>query len=91
MARLFTSQSELFRHDLFQNPHLLEQCFRSLSPFCFHWDTTHPVASLAGRRVRILKQLLCFKRAIGLIMFGAFVEQLIGSLCDFTDAPAVHM
>jgi hypothetical protein len=27
----------------------------------------------------------------GLIMFGAFLEQLIGSLCDFTDAPAVQM
>jgi len=70
MARLFTSQSELFRHDLFQNPPFLEQCFWSFPPFCFHWNTTYSVASLAGRRARILKQLLCFKRAIGLTLHG---------------------
>jgi hypothetical protein len=36
---------------LFHNPHLLEQRF---------W--TMLAASFAGREVRILKQLLCFKR-----------------------------
>ena len=46
----------------FLNPHLLEQRFWSLPPFCFHWDTTHAAASLPGRGVWILKQLLCFKR-----------------------------
>ena len=56
--------------DLFPNPHFLEPRFWTLPSACFHWDTTHAAASFPGREVQILKQLLCFKRAIGLIVFG---------------------
>ena len=36
--------------------------FLESSAVCFHWDTTHPVASLAGRGVRILKQVALFQK-----------------------------
>jgi hypothetical protein len=48
----------------------MEQRFWTLPPSCFHWDTIYAAASFPGREVQILKQLLCFKRAIGLIVFG---------------------
>jgi hypothetical protein len=47
---------------LLPNPHLLEQRFWTLPTSCFHGDTTHAAVNLAGREVRILKRLLCFKR-----------------------------